>query len=116
MEAGEAAVGATSGVPGCDPPGKRPDTMRPGAPRYAVGGYCARAGAVVLVAPHRLVIAPFLLADTNLTWWGIGLLVAGLALLTSTALPTPRVIGLTAQLAAGLLILLTAAGLVMEER
>src|SRR5215211_4964107 len=90
--------------------------MKIGAQRCAVGVFCALVGALMLVAPHRLDMVPTVLADTSLTWWGIAHLAAGLALLTSTALPTPRRATMLAGLAAGLIMLLTASSMIAEAR
>lgn len=90
--------------------------MRSSAPRYALGVYCTLAGALMRVAPHRLVVASLVQVNTSLALWGIAHLVTGLGVLVSTALPTPRGIGLLAHLAASLLILGTAVGLGLEGR
>src|SRR5216117_3225704 len=90
--------------------------MRSSALRYALGVYCTLAGALMLVAPHRLVVAALVQIDTSLAWWGVALLVAGLGVLASAALPTPRGASLLAHLTADLLILATAVGLSLEGR
>jgi PAS domain S-box-containing protein len=70
----------------------------------------------MLVAPHRLVLATYVQTDTGLAWWGVLHLLAGLGLLSSMALPSPRALGLLAYLAAALVILVTGLGLALEGR
>src|SRR4051812_767967 len=96
----DAAVSTTEGRRAVIRPERVTDAMGTGAARYTVGVYCALAGALMLVAPHRLVVAPSMLAGATMAWWGMALLLAGLAVLTSTALPTPRTICYLAHLAA----------------
>ena len=64
--------------------------MRTGALRCAVGAYCALAGALLLVAPHRLIGLPVLLLESGWPWWGLAFLLSGTVLLTGMVLPPPR--------------------------
>jgi hypothetical protein len=64
--------------------------MRTGALRCAVGAYCALAGALLLVAPHRHIGLPVLLLESGWPWWGLAFLLSGTVLLTGMVLPPPR--------------------------
>lgn len=66
--------------------------MRMGALGCAVGAYCALAGALLLVAPHRLVGLPSMLLESGWPWWGLAFLLSGTVLLTGMVLPPPRVV------------------------
>jgi PAS domain S-box-containing protein len=84
--------------------------------RCTVGVYCGLAGALMLVAPHRIAGLPDVLAATGLTLWGVVFLAAGIVQLASIALPVRPPILITAHLAAAGLLLAMAASLALEGR
>ena len=74
--------------------------MRTGAVRCAVGVYCALAGSLMLVAPHRLAVLPVMFLDTGLPFWGAAFLAAGIVHLASIALPIHRAVQVMAHVVA----------------
>ena len=84
--------------------------------RCTVGVYCSLAGALMLVAPHRIAGLPDVLADTGLTFWGVVFLAAGIVQLASIALPVRPPVLMLAHLASAGLLLAMAASLALDGR
>jgi PAS domain S-box-containing protein len=84
--------------------------------RCTVGVYCGLAGALMLVAPHRIAGLPDILAVTGLPLWGVVFLAAGIVQLASIALPVRSPILMTAHLASAGLLLAMAASLALAGR
>jgi PAS domain S-box-containing protein len=84
--------------------------------RCTVGVYCSLAGALMLVAPHRIAGLPDMLADTGLTLWGVVFLAAGIVQLASIALPVRPLVLMLAHLASAGLLLAMAASLALDGR
>jgi len=77
--------------------------------QWAVGVFCSAMGVLMLVAPHQFDWPAFAWLQSQLTWWGVGFVAAGVGLLSVVTL-APRFgrVVLVHLLAGGLLIALAA--------
>ena len=90
--------------------------MRTGALRCATGVFCALAGSLMLVAPHRLSFLPLAFVDTGLSLWGVAFLIAGVVQLGSIALPVRRAVALLAYIAVVAMIASMAVSIAFDHR
>ncbi|GAB4209996.1 MAG: hypothetical protein OHK0022_42140 [Roseiflexaceae bacterium] len=79
----------------------RLSALHPTALRWAIGGFCVIVGALMLIVPHQFSSPAFRIIRPHLPWAGSMYLLAGMLLLTVTALCSRRPWQLAAHAAAG---------------
>jgi PAS domain S-box-containing protein len=73
--------------------------------RWAVGSFCAFAGALALVVPHHFEPPPYAALQPHLGWWGLAAALAGGSLLAVASIPVPRQIGVASHLLAAFVLM-----------
>ena len=74
--------------------------------RWAIGGFCAVIGALMLVAPHQFGSPAYATLRPLLPWWGAAFLLGGTGLLLVAALDLGRLLAVVAHVFVGAALLL----------
>lgn len=78
--------------------------------QWAIGGFFAIVGMMMLVAPHQFNSPPYAAIRPGLPWWGTGFLVTGGAMVVVAAVAPARPFVVAAHASVGLAMLLLAGG------